>query len=170
MHEVRMLVRVMVLTLFLIGCGQLPVSAQDATPHSAETGLPEGVAIEAISFGDFDVFPPTPATVEVIRVEVEPGASNFFPDTDPALGLHVVESGILTLRDFSADFVVTRSASTTTPGTTTREVIPAGTEVTLKPGDSFIFEPFVAGEWANDSGELVVFTVVLITPVGTAPA
>ena len=40
-------------------------------------------------------------------------------------------------------------------------------ETTLKPGDSFVFPP-IAGEWRNDGQDMVVFTVVLIDPVGAA--
>ena len=50
------------------------------------------------------------------------------------------------------------------------ERVPVGTDATLGPGDSFVFPPFVAGEWRNASSEPVVFTVVLIAPAGEGAA
>src|SRR5215207_9726822 len=141
------------------------VHAQDATP-AADTGEPEGITFEALDLGTVDAFPAGPATVTLFRLRVEPGAGLTFPP-EPGLGLHVVESGALTIRNFSADVVVTRAALAGSDEPGTREILPAGEETTLNPGDSFVFPP-IAGEWRNDGQDTVVFTVVLIDPVGAA--
>ena len=155
--------------MVLIG-SRTPVTAQDATPDAAEAGVPEGISFELTSFGAVDTLPPSPAMVDLYRVTVEPGASASFSETDPSLGLHVVESGTLTIGRFSAEVVVTRAASMATPGAHAQEVVPVGTDATLGPGDTFVFPPFVAGEWRNDSAEPVVLTVVLIAPAGAGAA
>jgi hypothetical protein len=161
----RRLVAPLVLATALLGlaaAGPLAGSlAQEATPEAAETGLPEGITAEAVSFAPVAAFPPTPASVDLIRVRVEPGAGVFFPETDPGLGLHLVESGALTLRRFSAAVVVRRAGGG-------EEVLPAGAETRLGAGDTFVFPPFVAGEWRNDGAEPAAFTVVLVVPAGAA--
>jgi hypothetical protein len=141
------------------------VHAQDATP-AADTGEPEGITFDVLDLGTVEAFPAGAATVTLIRLRVEPGAGLTFPP-EPGLGLHVVESGALTIRNFTADVVVTRAAPAGSDEPGTREILPAGEETTLEPGDSFVFPP-VAGEWRNDGQETVVFTVVLIDPVGAA--
>jgi hypothetical protein len=141
------------------------VHAQDATP-AADTGEPEGITFDVLDLGTVDAFPAAAATVTLIRLRVEPGAGLTFPP-EPGLGLHVVESGALTIRNFSADVVVTRAAPAGSDAPGTQETLPAGEETTLRPGDSFVFPP-IAGEWHNDSQETVVFTVVLIDPIGAA--
>src|SRR5829696_9252909 len=136
------------------------VHAQEATP-AADMGEPEGITFEGLDLGTVDAFPTAPATVTLFRVRVEPGAGLTFPP-EPGLGLHVVESGALTIPNFSADVVVTRAAPAGSDAPGTREVLPAGEETILNPGDSFVFPPDIPGEWRNDGQETAVFTVVLI--------
>jgi hypothetical protein len=154
-----------VLLLAVLLAGSTSVHAQEATP-SAETGVPEGITFEAADLGTVEEFPAGPATVTLFRLRVEPGAGLTFPP-EPGLGLHVVESGALTIGNFSADVAVTRAAPAGSSEPGTREILPAGEETTLGPGDSFVFPP-VAGGWRNDGPDAVVFTVVLIDPVGGA--
>ncbi len=147
--------------------GRALVNAQEGTPESPEMGIPEGVSFEQTSFGTVEAFPP--ATVDLYQVRVEPGASFSFPETDPGLGLHVIESGTMTLFGFSADLTVTRAAGMATPGAQSQEVVPAGSEVTLGPGDSFTWEPYVAGEVRNDGQEAASVMVAVIVPSVMAP-
>ena len=168
---------VVLIGLMVLVGSRTPVTAQDATPDAAEAGVAEGISVEVVSLGTVESFPSTPATVELYRITIDPGASASFSETDPGLGLHVVESGTLTIGRFSADVVVTRASSMATPGahplygaTRRQEIVPVGTDATLGPGDSFVFPPFVAGEWRNDSAEPVVLTVVLIAPAGAGAA
>jgi hypothetical protein len=161
---------VVLIGLMILGGSRTPVSAQDASPETSETGVVEGISFELTSFGSVDTLPPSPAMVDLYRVTIEPGASAFFPETDPGLGLHVVESGTLTIGRFTAEVVVTRAASIGTPGAQAQEIVPIGTDAALGPGDTFVFPPFVAGEWRNDSSEPVVLTVILIYPAGEVAA
>jgi hypothetical protein len=146
--------------------GRTLVNAQEGTPEAAEGAIPEGVSFEQTSFGTVEAFPP--ATVNLYQVRVEPGASFSFPETDPGLGLHVIESGTMTLFGFTADLTVTRAAGMATPGAQSQEVVPAGSEVTLGPGDSFTWEPYVAGEVRNDGSDPLLFVTITLHPVGAA--
>jgi hypothetical protein len=68
------------------------------------------------------------------------------------------------------DIVVTRAANPATPAAATAEVLPAGAETQLAPGDGFLFPPVAAGEFRNDGTEPVVLAISLIFPLGEAPA
>src|SRR3954454_4861185 len=83
------------LPVAVVLAGSSPAQAQDATP-AADTGMPEGITFEALDLGTVDAFPAGPATVALCRLRVEPGAPLTFPP-EPGLGLHVVESGALTI-------------------------------------------------------------------------
>src|SRR5215217_7240284 len=157
------LVLVPILVSIAVCTSGLLVHAQDATPP-ADTGEPEGITFDVLDLGTVDAFPAGPARITLFRLRVEPGAGLTFPP-EPGLGLHVVESGALTIRDFSADVVVTRAAPAGSDAPGTRETLPAGEETILNPGDSFVFPPDIPGEWRNDGQETAVFTVVLIDPV-----
>jgi hypothetical protein len=160
------LILVALLVSVAVCTGTPLVHAQDATP-AADTGVPEGITFDVLDLGTVEAFPAGPATVTLFRLHVEPGAGIVFPP-EPGLGLHVVESGALTIRDFSADVVVTRAAPAGSDAPGTRETLPAGEETILNPGDSFVFPPDIPGEWRNDGQETAVFTVVLIDPVSAA--
>jgi hypothetical protein len=149
----------------VVGGDRMPVNAQEGTPEATETAMIEGVTTEQVSFGIAETLPPPPVTVDFFRVRIEPGGGYTAPESDPGVGLYVVEFGAVTLRNFSADVVVTRAADAVTAGAPAREVIPAGIEVTLLPGDSFTWETFVAGDVRNYRTEPVVLAVILIAPV-----
>ena len=159
------------LAVVLVG-GRAQAGAQEATPAPGPiqpTITGEIAFLEEIGFGTVDALPPAPASIGFIRVEVAPGAGVAYPPGDPGLGAHLVESGTLTLRNFSEDIVVTRAAGEGTPGPQASEVLPAGTETQLGPGDGFFFPPVVAGEFHNDGTEPVVLAIVLIFPEAGTP-
>ncbi len=80
---------------------------------------------------------------------------------DPDLGPHVIESGTMTVRNFTDDIVIHRTDGG-------QEVVPAGAEASLEAGDSFAWEPYVGGEVRNDGDEPLIFYAVNIFPVGAA--
>ena len=135
--------------------------AQEATPVVTQGEMGEGITYEQIDFGTVDVLPPAPATIGFFRVQLDPGARIPVGAEDPGLGPQLVESGTLTMRDFTDDIVIRRAGGE-------QEVVPAGAEASLEAGDSFVWEPFVGGEIANDGNEPLIYYTVNIFPVGAA--
>jgi hypothetical protein len=131
------------------------VGAQEATPEGPM--LAEGVGLVPLAIAPGTTLPPSPATVVLTRYEIEPGASQVSDASDPALAIIYQESGTGTLR-LEAPVVVTRGA------TGAQEEVPANTDFTLAPGDSFAWPPYVAGEARNEGAEPLSALVVVIVP------
>lgn len=156
-----------VLVVLFTLIGGASVTAQDATPAVVEPVLTGEMAIrEFADFGlvDAETVPAPPVSLLLFRLELAPGASVAFPPGDPGLGAHLVESGALTLRNFSTAIVVTRAASQATPDAETSETLPAGTETKLGPGDGFLWTPLAAGEFRNDGTEPVMLAIANVIP------
>ena len=150
--------------------GRAEMSAQEATPEVVLTG---DITAEQTAFGIADALPPAPASIDLYRIEVPPGGSISDPatTTNPGLGAHVIESGTVTLRVVTGDVTVTRAGNEATAGALTREVVAAGTEVKLGPGDGFMQMPYAASEARNDGTEPAVFLGILVFPqAGTTAA
>lgn len=144
-----------------------PALAQDATPEVIEPDLSgEMTFLEFADFGVVDVatMPAAPVSLVLFRIEFAPGAGVEFPPGDPGLGIHLVQSGTLTLHDFDTDIVVTRAASQATPEAEMQEILPAGQEAQLAPGDGFLWPPMAAGAIMNQGSEPVVLLISNIYP------
>lgn len=155
------------LVMLLALTASTTVLAQDATPEVIEPDLTGDMTFH--EFADFGVvdaatMPAAPVSIILFRIEFAPGAGVAYPPGDPGLGVHLVESGTLTLRDFSADIVVTRAALQATPEAKASEVLPTGEETQLGPGDGFMWPPMAAGEFRNDGAEPVVLLISNIYP------
>jgi hypothetical protein len=137
------------------------VDAQEGTPVVTQGAMGEGITYEQIDFGTVHVLPPAPATINFYRVRLAPGVSIPIGAEDPGLGPHLVESGTLTLRDFTAEIVIHRAGGE-------QEVVMAGAEAMLGAGDSFVWASFVGGEILNDGEEPVVYLTVNVFPVEAA--
>lgn len=164
MHRRLSMCAVLVLLALMAGPAVL---AQDATPEAVEPILTGDMTFR--EFADFGVvdaatMPAAPVSIVLFRIEFAPGASVTYPPGDPGLGLHLVESGTLTLRDFDTDIVVTRAANEATPDAETSETLAAGDTTRLQPGDGFMWPPFAAGAFANDGDEPVVLLISNIYP------
>lgn len=172
MRRLVSLVSVIVVLLALTAVPQ--VVAQDATPAAVEPIVTGDFTFPDVAdFGVLDAatLPAAPASVTLFRLEFAPGASVTFPPGDPGLGLHLVESGALTVGHFSVDIKITRAANPATPdaqGTT--EILPAGEETQVGPGDGFLWPPYAGGENRNEGTEPVVLLVVNIYPAVDQPA
>ena len=81
---------------------------------------------------------------------------------------HLIESDTLTLRNFTEDIGVTQAASQATPDAVTPEILPAGAETQLRPGDGFLLISDVGGEFRNDGTEPVVMSILGIYPRGAS--
>lgn len=154
---------VAVVTLGLaVGLGAHPGAvAQEATPVVTQGEMGEGITYEQIDFGTVDVLPPAPATIGFYHARLEPGVSIPIGAEDPGLGPHLVESGTMTVRNFTEDIIIHRTDGG-------QEVVPAGVEASLGTGDRFVWEPYVGGEIANDGDEPLIYYTVNIFPVGAA--
>ena len=164
---------VLVLGLLVLGGSQDLSVAQEATPEAVMpvlTGDNRFLTFADFGLVDAATLPAAPVGLSIFQLELAPGASVAYPPGDPGLGAHLVESGTLTLRDFSMDIVVTRAATQATPDAAPSEILPAGSETQLGPGDGFLFPPIAAGEFRNDGTEPVVMAISVLFPMGDMAA
>ena len=162
------LAMLVILSLALIlGGSWSHVGAQAATPTPVPPVVTGDVSFrESADFGILgaDLLPEAPASLTLFRVEFAPGAGvTVFPG-DPGPEAHLIESGILTLRNFTEDISVTRAVSRATPDAVAPEILPAGAETQLGPGDGFLLISEAGGEFRNDGTEPVVMSIVGIYP------
>ena len=124
-----------------------------ATPGPGEFELAPGQIGRELTSGRLEEPPAGPLHVALLRVTSEPGSVVTSPADDPTAALVLVESGELTVR-LEAPVTISR--------TTGPEEVPAGTDFTLGPGESFLFAPNVAGEVRNDGQEPAVTLVAFL--------
>lgn len=164
-----MILAVLFVGVLVLGGSQQPSAAQEATPEAVMPVITG--ELNFLTFADFGAvdaatLPGTPVHVNIFQLELAPGASVAYPPGDPGMGAHLVESGTLTLREFDMDIMVTRAATQATPEAVPAEILPAGAETHLGPGDAFLFPPLAAGEFRNDGTEPVVLAISVLFPVG----
>ena len=152
---------VLALALAALAGPRLLAAAQEGTPVVTEGAMGEGFTYEQIAFGTVDVLPPAPADINFFRIRMAPGVSLPIGAEDPGLGPQLVEAGTLTVRGFTEEIVDRRVGGG-------EGAVPAGGEAELGAGESFVWEPYVGGEIANEGDEPVVLLTVNIFPVGAA--
>ena len=146
-----------------IGLDAYHVVAQEATPAPAGEAfpLPPGVTSQPLGSDTVATLPATPARIEMLRVTFAPGSALRLPAESPSLALVYVEAGTLTAR-IEAPVAITRAAS---PGAAPdREEIPAGTEFSAGPGDSFIGPAHTPVEVRNDGQEPLTLLMAVVQP------
>ena len=133
--------------------------AQEAfsTPGPDEFEVAPGQIGRELTSGRFEKPPAGPLHLGLLRVTNDPGSvvRGGGPD-DPTGALVLVESGAVTVR-LEEPARITR--------TTGPEEVPANTDFTLGPGESFVWEPFVVGEVRNDGQEPAVTFAAFLAPV-----
>lgn len=162
------IVTVMLVGVLVLGGSQQRSVAQEATPEAVTPVLTGEMGfLTYANFGAVDAAAllEAPVGLNIFQLELAPGASVAYPPGDPGMGAHLVESGTLTLREFSMDILVTRAATQATPEVVPAEMLPAGSETRLGPGDGFLFPPLAAGEFRNDGTEPVVLAISVLFPV-----
>lgn len=146
----------LLLSLMLLGLVSLtPVAgtkAQDATPAATPGGMEEGINLAPLARGSMEILAPGTADLAMLRVRLDPGATLPFDPNDPSVALLYMTSGELTFR-VEAPMTVARAVGAGTPVPEEPEAIPAGTEFTMRDGDSALFPPLTAGEARNDGDE-----------------
>jgi hypothetical protein len=153
------LLAIVVLGLVVVLVGnRTRVVAQEATPIVTAS---EEITVEHTRFGFIETVPPAPMSIEYFRIDMPPGTEISGPRGDPSLGLHVVESGTVTVT-FDEDMPLTRDGEP-------QGVVQAGEEAQLGPGEGFLWLPPAAGEFRNDSSEPAVVLVVLLQPQAGTP-
>lgn len=140
----------------------VPAMAQDATPAATPAGELPGVTFVPLAQGSLEVLTPATADLALVRVRIDAGARLPLDPTNPAASLVYVSSGKLTFR-IEAPMTVVRATAPEEP-----EEIPAGTEFTLKDGDSALVPPAVAGEVRNDSKQEAIAFVTNVTMLAAA--
>jgi len=144
--------------------------AQEATP-AADEMMPEGFTFEPLTFA-FDVEVASPFNLLAARLSLEPGTVLPSDESDPSVGIVIVESGTLTVQ-VEGPVTVTRGAGLGEAmiaaeesgdfGSLT-ESIAEGEAVTLEAGDAAYLPANVAGELRNDGQESVVLLGFLVLP------
>jgi quercetin dioxygenase-like cupin family protein len=142
--------------------------AQEATPTGVEIGA---VTFEPVALAT-DIELPSPGDLFVARAALEPGGVVPIEETDPALGILLVESGTLTVQ-LDGPMTVTRgaglgeamaTAQATGEFRTVMESVTAGQAVTLAAGDAAYIPAHVAGEIRNEGQERAVRLAILVLP------
>ena len=126
-----------------------------ATPGAGEFELVPGQIGRELTSGRLEEPPSGPLHLGLLRFTSYPGSVLTTPEDDPTAALILVESGEVTLR-LEGAVTITR--------TTGPEEVAAGTEITLGPGESFVWAPYVAGELRIDGQEPAVTLVAFLAP------
>lgn len=170
----RVMIVALVLTVvFGVGFNQPRSAAQEATPEAVMPLLTGDMGfLTYANFGTVDVsaFLGKPVGMNIFQLELSPGSSVVYPPGDPGMGAHLVEAGTLTLRDFDVDIVVIRAPRKASPDAMPGEILPAGAETRLRPGDGFLFPPLSTGEFRNDGTEPAILAISVIFPMSDTPA
>jgi quercetin dioxygenase-like cupin family protein len=115
---------------------------------------------------------PSPGDLFVARAALDPGGVVPIAESDPALGILLVESGTLTVQ-VEGPMTVTRgaglgeamaTAQATGDFSALMETVPAGQAVTLAAGDAAYIPANVAGEIRNEGQEPSVRLAILVLP------
>jgi quercetin dioxygenase-like cupin family protein len=164
----------MVVVLLGIGASwRLPVAAQEATPTGVEIG---GVTFTPVALAT-GIALPSPGDLFVGRAALDAGAVVPIAESDPALGILLVESGTLTVR-VQGPMMVSRGTSVGAAMATAQatedfrplmEAVAAGQAVTLAAGDAAYIPAHVAGEIRNEGQEPAVRLAILVLPPGSMP-
>ena len=142
--------------------------AQEATPAGVEIG---DVTFEPVALAT-DIDLPSPGDLFVARATLDPGGVVPIEESDPALGILLVESGTLTVK-VEGPITVTRgaglgegmaTAEATGDFSALLESVPAGQAVTLAAGDAAYIPAHVAGEIRNEGQEPAVRLAILVLP------
>ncbi|MCC2629659.1 MAG: hypothetical protein K0S14_3309, partial [Thermomicrobiales bacterium] len=148
----------LVVLLGLVATMGRSTNAQEAfaTPGPDEFELAPGQIGRELASGRFEEPPAGPLHMGLLRVTNDPGSvSRGGGPDDPTGALILVESGAVTVR-LEEPATITR--------TTGPEEVPANTDFTLGPGESFVWEPFVVGEIRNDGQEPAVTFAAFLAP------
>src|SRR3954452_13382589 len=163
MRHLASLVSVVVVLIGLAALGAGPhAGAQEATPVTEVVF--ENVDAEVLASGLIPSYPPEPAGMVLLHLRFEPGGRVLIPADDPGLDLVYVEAGAVTIH-INVPVVAQIGAGLATPQVPSQEEIPAGTEFTLRTGDSFVAPALSGGEMRSIEAE----TRVLIAYVAPVP-
>ena len=171
-RSVRIVLSIVIVMLFGILALDDPLvaRAQDATP-AADEMMPEGFTFEPLTFA-LGVEMASPFNLLAARFTVEPGAALPSEESDPSVGIVIVESGTLTIQ-VDGPVTVTRgaglgeamaAAEASGDFTTLTEAISEGEAVTLEAGDAAYLPANIGGELRNDGQDPVVLLGFLVLP------
>ena len=156
-HPFLVVVFLFLLLAAILVASTISTDAQEATPVPTVVGE---IRVEETRFGLADIVPVAPALILYYRIEMPPG-TQLAVAPDPGLGAHRVASGTVTIA-LAEDVTLTRDG-------VPDEVLPAGEEARLGPGEGFLWTLEIAGELRNDGPEPVVLLIVAIFPEAGLP-
>lgn len=167
-HTARVLILMLLVAVAGLGGGRLTpaVGAQESPPGSFE--IAPGVTAVPLAYGQADVLPPTPATMTMLRLRFEPGAT-FEAAAGSGAALVYIESGTVTYWATKPTQAM-RGVLLATPEANPFQAVPANIEITLSAGDSF-FGPSGAGGGLRNDGlddATVLFATVEATTATAA--
>ena len=173
MRQFRVILSIVVVVLLgtLALRAQPVVVAQEGTP-SADMAM-EGTTFEPVSFA-FGVELASPSDLVVARIGLDPGAGFPVEESDPSVGILLVESGTFTVQ-VEGPVSVTRGAGlgeaiavaeSTGDFSAAAEAIAEGEAVTLEAGDAAYIPGNINGEIRNDGQERAVGLGFLVVPSG----
>lgn len=171
MRQFRVILSIVVVVLLgSLALRAQPVAvAQEATP-SADMTM-DGATFEPVSFA-LGVELASPSDLFVARIGLDPGAGFPLEESDPSMGILVVESGTFTVQ-VEGPVSVTRgaglgeamaAAESTGDLSAAAEAIAAGEAVMLEAGDAAYIPSSVNGEIRNDGQERAVGLAFLVGP------
>lgn len=154
--------RPMLFALLLALLLGLPLVAAPVGMHAQDAATPAAATVTFQPVAGGDVEPAAQqAGVEFAWARFAPGASYVIPEADASLLLVAVESGALSVTS-AAPLVVNRAVAGTPEAGAASGAIPAGQEVTLAAGDSFVRSPGSTQTLRNDGPtEAVALTASL---------
>src|SRR5262245_49162151 len=158
-HPGRVVLLALLVAVAVLGGGGFTpaVLAQETTPVPIEVA--PGVTAVPLAYGQADVLPPAPATMTLLRLRFDPGAT-LEAEAGSGTALVYIESGTVTYWA-TAPTQAMRGVLLATPEANPFQAVPANIEITLSAGDSF-FGPSGAGGGLRNDG-LDVATVLFAT-------
>jgi hypothetical protein len=143
----------------LVLAGTTEDAARDPSAQLEQT---DGVTETVLGNGTAGDWPMGLGSFQLLSLEMAPGAILPSGMEDPAIGLVAVIEGEIVV-EVEAPIVVARQDGTS-------EEIESGREATLRPGDSFVFPAFVAGDVRNNADSTARVLLSLVAPLENADA
>jgi hypothetical protein len=160
------LAALVVVAVFAAGNVTPGAVAQEATPVGME--IADGVSVVPLAYGEADVLPPVPATMTLLRLRFEPGAT-LDATAGPSAALVYIESGTVTYWATTPTQAM-RGVLLTTPEANPFQAVPANIEITLSAGDSFFGPSGAGGGLRNDGLDVATVLFASIEPMGAMAA
>jgi quercetin dioxygenase-like cupin family protein len=152
----------------VLAAGTMPpvAIAQESTPVGIE--IAPGVSVVPLAYGEAEELPSAPATMTLLRLKFEPGATLDAAE-GPEAALVYIESGTVTYWA-TAPTQAMRGVLLATPEANPFQAVPANIEITLSAGDSFFGPSGAGGGLRNDGLDVATVLFATVEPAGPLSA